>query len=572
MNESQLEESLAILQVHKDLWAGLPVRDKLTYLRGLREKSDQAAEQWVNASVFAKRIPAQSNLVGEEWTSGPWAMVHTLNGLIRTFEALAEGRSPLSRAGPIHTRPNGQVVVQVFPLDLYDRLLLSGVSAEVWMQPGVTQETIDDTVALAYKQPKSEGKVALVLGAGNVSSIAPLDLLYKLFGDGQVCLVKMSPVNDYLGPLFEDIFSDLVEDGFVRFAYGGSDVGAFLAEHASIDEIHMTGSRHTHDAIVFGPGAEGEDRRKRNDPRIGKRITSELSGVCPTVVLPGPWSEADLRYQAENIATQKFHNCGFNCVALQVLVLPFAWDQSAALMDALRATVRAMPSRLAYYPGATERLRAALAAHPEAEPLDEPEHEMISRVLIAGVDPAQAQDMCFTEEFFGSVLAQTSLPGANAAEYLQAAVQFVNAELVGSLAINLVVHPATARELGSRLDDAIAEFRYGMVAVNVWSGLGYLLSQTPWGAYPGNTIDAVESGIGFVHNTFLFSKAEKSVVQAPFYPFPRNLPHGELHMMPKPPWFVTNRTAATTGRRLTRFTAHRSVTQLPALFASALRG
>lgn len=572
MNEPQLAESLAILQAHKNQWAGLPVRDKLTYLRGLREKSDQAAEQWVNASVFAKRIPAQSNLVGEEWTSGPWAMVHTLNGLIRTFEALAAGRSPLSRAGPIHTRSNGQVVVQVFPLDLYDRLLLSGVSAEVWMQPGVTRDTLDDTVALAYKQPKSEGKVALVLGAGNVSSIAPLDLLYKLFGDGQVCLVKMSPVNDYLGPVFEDIFSDLVEDGFVRFAYGGSDVGAFLAEHASIDEIHMTGSRHTHNAIVFGPGAEGEDRRKRNDPRISKRITSELSGVCPTVVLPGPWSEADLRYQAENIATQKFHNCGFNCVALQVLVLPAAWHQSAALMDALRATVRAMPSRLAYYPGATERLRAALAAHPEAEPLDEPKHDMISRVLIAGVDPAQAQDMCFTEEFFGSVLAQTSLPGANAAEYLNAAVQFVNAELVGSLAINLVIHPTTARELGSRLDDAIAEFRYGMVAVNVWSGLGYLLSQTPWGAYPGNTIDAVESGIGFVHNTFLFSKAEKSIVQAPFYPFPRNIPHGELHMMPKPPWFVTNRTAATTGRRLTRFTAHRSVTQLPALFASALRG
>jgi aldehyde dehydrogenase (NAD(P)+) len=572
MNEPQLAESLAILQAHKNQWAGLPVRDKLTYLRRLREKSDQAAERWVNASVFAKRIPARSNLVGEEWTSGPWAMLHTLNGLIRTFEALVEDKSPLSRAGPIHTRLNGQVVVQVFPLDLYDRLLLSGVAAEVWMQPGVTEKTLDDTVALAYRQPVSGGKVALVLGAGNVSSIAPLDLLYKLFGDGQVCLVKMSPVNDYLGSIFEDIFSDLVEDGFVRFAYGGADVGAFLAEHPSIDEVHMTGSRHTHDTIVFGPGVEGEERRKRNAPRIDKRITSELSGVCPTVVLPGPWSEADLSYQAENIATQKFHNCGFNCVALQVLVLPAAWDQSAALMDALRATVRAMPSRSAYYPGAAERLQVAIAAHPEAELVDQPENQMLPRVLIADIDPDKAQDICFTEEFFGSVLAQTSLPGASAAEYLQAAVQFVNAKLVGSLAVNLLIHPATARELGSRLDDAIAEFHYGTVAVNVWSGLGYLLSQTPWGAYPGNTIDAVESGIGFVHNTFLFGKAQKSIVRAPFYPFPRNLPHGELHMMPKPPWFVTNRTAATTGRRLTRFTAHRSVTQLPALFASALRG
>lgn len=572
MSESLLEGALAILQAHKSQWAGLPVRDKLTYLRRLREKSDQKAEQWVSASVFAKRIPARSNLVGEEWTSGPWAMLHTLNGLVRTLEALAEGKSPLSRAGPVHTRSNGQLVVRVFPLDFYDRLLLSGVSAEVWMQPGVTQKTLDDTVAIAYKQPTAEGKVALVLGAGNVSSIAPLDVLYKLFGDGQVCLVKMSPANDYLGPVFEDIFSDLIEDGFVRFAYGGADVGAFLVEHPSIDEIHMTGSRCTHDAIVFGSGVSGEDRKRRGAPRVTKRITSELSGVCPTVVLPGPWSEADLHYQAENIATQKFHNCGFNCVSLQVLVLPAAWDQSAALLDALRATVRAMPARPAYYPGATERLQAALAAHPEAELIGELEGNMLPRVLIADVDSGNGQDACFTEEFFGSVLAQTSLPGTDVAEYLHAAVQFVNEVLVGSLAINFIVHPVTAHALGPELDDAIAALRYGMVAVNVWSGLGYLLSQTPWGAYPGNTVDAIESGMGFVHNTFLFGKAEKSIVRAPFYPFPHNLSHGELHMMPRPPWFVTNRTAATTGRRLTQFTAHRTLTKMPALFASALRG
>ena len=38
----------------------------------------------------------------------------------------------------------------------------------------------------------------------------------------------MNPVNDYLGPIFEEVFDDLVRRGFVRFAYGGAGVGSRL--------------------------------------------------------------------------------------------------------------------------------------------------------------------------------------------------------------------------------------------------------------------------------------------------------------------------------------------------------
>jgi aldehyde dehydrogenase (NAD(P)+) len=43
-----------------------------------------------------------------------------------------------------------------------------------------------------------------------------------------------------------------------------------------------------------------------------------------------------------------------------------------------------------------------------------------------------------------------------------------------------------------------------------------------------------------------------------------------MALSPKPPWFVTNHTAATTGRRLTDFAAAPAV-PLPAIFASAPR-
>ena len=90
---------------------------------------------------------------------------------------------------------------------------------------------------------------------------------------------------------------------------GGADVGAYCAAHRDVDEIHITGSARTHDAIVFGTGPVGERRKRENRPLTPKRITSELGNVSPTIVVPGPWSEADVEFQAAHIATQKMHNC-----------------------------------------------------------------------------------------------------------------------------------------------------------------------------------------------------------------------------------------------------------------------
>ncbi len=62
---------------------------------------------------------------------------------------------------------------------------------------------LDRYAARAYDIPPAarQGKLALVLGAGNVASIAPLDVLHKLFIENQVCLLKLNPVNDYLHDL-----------------------------------------------------------------------------------------------------------------------------------------------------------------------------------------------------------------------------------------------------------------------------------------------------------------------------------------------------------------------------------
>lgn len=571
-DHATLDHAIARLQAQKQVWADLPIAQKITYLRQAHTNTAKVAERWVTAAAAAKGIPADSPLVGEEWTSGPWALLYCLNRLIETMTAIAKTGSPPLNPKAVHTRANGQVVVDVFPQSTYDTLLLSGVSAQVWMQPDVTVAHLADTMGTWYKAATHVGKVCLVLGAGNIASIPPLDVLYKLYAEGQVCLLKMNPVNDYLGPFFAEAFTSLIDAGFLQLAYGGVAVGEYLTSHAGIDEIHITGSAATHDAIVYGSGAAGAARKQQNTPVNTKRITSELGNISPTIVVPGPWTKADLRFQAEHIATQKMHNAGFNCIASQVLVLPDNWNKTNALLDALRQVMRTTPARVAYYPGAAKRQANALLAHPEAELLDTQGEGIVPRTLVPNVPYTNPEDFCFTVEAFGSVLTETRLPGNDPATYLRNAVAFCNNELWGTLGANIIIHPTTFKQLGPIFDQAVADLQYGCVAINAWTGLGFLLAQTTWGAFPGHTQNDIQSGTGVVHNTFLFDRAQKSVVRAPFYPNPRGLAHGSFALLPKPPWFVTNKMGAVLGRRLVNFEAHPSMLKLPGIFSAALRG
>ncbi len=569
---ADLDRQVARLQAEKDTWAKLPIARKVALLHSLVRRTGACAERWTHAALDAKGLPHNSPLAGEEWTSGPWALMYGAKHYASTLEDIATRGGPRLKPGSVRTRPDGQVIVKVFPQSAYDSLLLSGITAEVWMEPGVTAANLAEQTASWYRKHGQEGHVALVLGAGNIASIAPMDVLHKLYAEGQVCLLKMNPVNEYLGPLMEEVFREFIEAGFVEVAYGGVEVGEYLTQHAGIEELHITGSAQTHDAIVFGAGPEGEARRSRMEPRNPRRITSELGNVSPVIVVPGPWTTADLRFQAEHIATMKMHNGGFNCVAGQVLVLPETWDKSEALLDEVARVLTEVPNRASYYPGAAERQRAAVLAHPDAKLLDAPAPGTTPRTIVRDVACGNASDMAFTKEAFGSVLSATRIPGATAAEFLSHAVTFCNDTLWGTLGANVLIHPTTMKELGGRLEDEIARMRYGCIALNAWTGVGFLISQTSWGAFPGHTLPDIQSGLGTVHNTFLFDRPQKSVVRQSFYPMPRGLFHGAFAILPKPPWFVTNKTGAETCRRFVELEAQPSPWKLPGIFLSALRG
>ncbi|OZC81565.1 aldehyde dehydrogenase [Rhodococcus sp. 06-418-5] len=560
-----VDSALADLSAGEKNWERLTLAERRALLERVHALTTAHAQEWVTAATSIKGLDASSSLVGEEWLSGPYSFLNGLGTVAHTLAALEAGTSPLAGA-KFGTAPGGRTTVSVLPLNIFERLLLNGFSAEVWLKPGIDRATAQRTAGLAQLDPTRTAGIGVVLGAGNITSIAPLDALYELIAFNRVVALKLNPIMDPLLPVFEKILAPLVDIGALRLLTGGADVGTYLVQHSSVDHVHMTGSAITHDAIVFGPGPDGAARKAANDPILTKEISSELGGVSPTIVLPGEWSRADIEFQAEHIATQRLHNSGYNCVASQVVVLSSEWKQRDQFVAALRAALDRAPARTPYYPGSDKRVSDATATYPSAERLG----ERGGRVLITDLNPGEYAPLLQTE-YFAPVMGIIELPYSGAA-FAAKAVQATNEEFTGTLGINIIGTPGTIKGLGEKFDTMLADLRYGTIAVNAWTAIGFLTAAATWGAFPGHTVDDVQSGIGVVHNALLIDGAERTVVRGPFRPLPRSLVNGELSISPKPPWFVTNKTAASTGKLLTAFAGAPSWSKLPAIFASALRG
>jgi len=551
---AEVDARLARLVAQKDAWIGVELGRRIELLRACIDGVELVASDWVDAACRAKGIPAGSQTAGEEWLGGPMTTVRNLRLLV---EALEQGGQP--KPVRVRTRTDGQIVADVFPGNAIDKIMFGGITAEVWIEPGkpATQGRIYRDKA-AGKRPK--GKVALVLGAGNVASIGPMDALYKLFVEDEVVILKTNPVNAYLGSFIERAFAPLVDEGVLAVVHGGAEVGKHLTGHAQVDTIHMTGSDRTHDAIVWGATPEEQARRKAaNEPICTKPISSELGAVTPVFVVPGPWSDSDLEFQARHIASMVANNASFNCNAAKVLVTARGWPLREKLLARVEAALGRVPARKAYYPGAQARYQGFLDHYPGARKLADASGDVVPRTMIPGVAPEKGE-YALTNEAFCGVLADVALDATDAEEFLRAALTFGNDVMWGSLSCIVLVHPETERAHSAAVESMIAGLRYGGIAVNAWAGVVYGLVVTTWGAFPGHPLTDIQSGRGVVHNSFLFDHPQKSVLRAPF------------RIKPTPVWFVDHRTTADLGRKLTRFEAAPSLLKLPSVIATALRG
>jgi hypothetical protein len=562
-SRADIDTALTTLREGAKAWLDVDVPARIELIDALLASTLDAAPAWALAAAEAKGIPRDSSLMGEDWLSGPVAVLRNLQGLRDTLSQVQESGRP--QPPSIEVGRSGQVAIKVFPTDvLFEAVLLPGFSGELRLQPQVSLDEAVERMGRIYRPGgKPEPGVALVLGAGNVSSIGPMDALYQLFALDRVVLLKMNPVNEHLGPHIAEALEPLVRDGFLRIVYGGSAEGQYLTEHDDVDEIHITGSDKTHDAIVFGTGEEGARRKAANDPKLTKPMSSELGNVTPVIVVPGPWSDGDLAFHGENLASMLVQNAGFNCVAARMIVTHRAWAQRLDLLNAVRTSLREAEERVPYYPGAVDRWRAFTTEHPQAESYGQRGDDRVPFTLIPELDPADADAMAFTTEAFCGVFGEVALDAPRSIpDFIAQAVAFCNERLWGNLSASIIVHPKSLNDplVAEAVERAIDDLRYGSVIVNHWSAVAYAMVQQPWGAYPGNERTDIQSGRGVVHNTFLVEDVEKAVCRGPF------------RMPLKPVWFHTHARKHQLGPVLAQYTATKDPKLLPRVLWAGARG
>lgn len=556
---SDLDHDVACLADGAAQWAKASIGERASLISATHTSIARHAEAWVAAACSAKSIPP-GPIEAEEWLEGPYAALSTFGATAESLQALAEGRSPAEGlvAG---TAPGGRATLRVLPVNPQEWLLFHGFRADVWLRPGITAERVRADAGLGARRLCENGGVALVLGAGNITSIGPLDALYQLVAENRVSVLKVNPTFDGLVEVYRAALAPLIDADLLRIIAGNAGVGSYVAHHPGISHIHLTGGAATHDAVVWGTGPEAADRRAAGTPLLDVSISSELGGVAPVIIIPGRWSKRDLRYQAEHVVTQRLQNAGHNCIATQLMILSSDWPQRREFLDEVRRVLDTLPARTPWYPNADLRLAAVDTHYPQVEV-----HGSCRLIEVAAEDPEDV----YATEYFSTVLGHTTLPGTGI-DFFERAVAFANDRLEGSLGATILAAPTDLRAMGDAFEETLAELRYGGIGVNAWAAFAFAWHAAAWGAFPGNTLEAVGSGIGVVHNSYLLDGTERTVVRGPFRPFPRSVFGGENTLWPKPPWFVTARSATETIRRIAAYATRPSWRRLLAVLPSAFR-
>lgn len=535
-------------------WGAVGIGAKVDLIKQVRGRIAAHARDWVDVCIAAKglRTSAQRS---EEVLAGPLGLSRYLMLLQQSLTSLLE-RGRIELPGAIHRFKDGGLAVPVFPArGVYDPLTFSGLKAEVWFSPPIELEAIHGDRLQQLLHPPDPAPHSVVLGAGNVAAIPVTDALSKLFQEGHVVTLKLNPVNDYLHDVFQRILQPVIEPGWLSVVTGGAEVGRSLVEADETDAVHITGAQSTHDAIVWGGDAdEAAERKRRNEPRLTKTITSELGNVSPWVIVPGAYSQKELRMQAMNIVASLTNNAGFNCVTTRVIVTSKGWPQREKFLAMLQDALQQVPARKPYYPETVQRYEHFLG-----EPASLNADGTMPWRLLPDF-PADSDSLLLREESFLPVSVEVGLKAESDVDFLRKVVSYCNEKLYGTLSVAVTVPSSFQRQHRDLLQEQIRRLRYGSVCVNQWPGLVYGLMTPPWGGAPGTTLQDVQSGQGSVHNLYFLDGFDKTVFTGP------------LCNWPKPVWFPSHHRAEQIGWKLVDLYTRPSPFKLPGLGLAAVLG
>lgn len=464
-------------------WSKVDLPDRLYYLESCRNNLRRIAPFWIEEEANLRGHSPQSPEGAESWLLGPFPVARTLRYLINGVKSGGRPKVPSRRL-----RIDGRSVSRVFPNGFHEGLMFYDIQAKVWCTGSQLQGSRYRKARDGMPGP------SLVLGGASVSSILATDLLSKLFCENRPVVCKIPPRLASLEPIYREVFHPLIRDHHLQLLSGDAEVGKQLLKNPVFSNVHLTGTAHTHQAVLQANRVED------------RTFTAELGCVTPVMIVPGPWSQRELLYQARHLASILTINGGYTCVTPQILVLSKNWSHKGAFLRALRSALEEFSHRDDQYPGAEQRRLSFRADYPQGE-------ELGQRTLVS-LPPHQPTRL-FEEESFCGMLGIVELEARHPEEFMKSAANFCNRSLWGDLSIMVIVDQQSRRLYERAVAQTIAALEYGTVSLNVYSGLAFASAVTPWGSYSDGRSD---TGNGWYHNPYFFDRPEKTVMEGSFMP------------------------------------------------------
>ena len=541
-----LDRNITTLRINSSDLANISNAEMVSLLNQMIQNIKGAANYWVKLSAEKKGI-LHKHKVGEEWLGGPFASIIALQYYIEYLE----NKSNLD----VEKYDEVTNSYKVFPNKFTEKLTFPLLNSEIRFNKTMTFEQINEYRGFNQRLGKKSGSVTLVLGAGNVSSIPFLDVLFHLVAKRSSILLKLNPVNDYLNPIFQKVFYDFIQRGFISVINGDVPTSKYLCEHSSIDEIHLTGSNFTYENIVYGKKLNDRERKLSTFPKYNKKpIFSELGNVTPIIVHPGKWSKSEIKFQARKIVTAKLNNSGFNCIAAQVVVLPKDWHSKEKLIHYIKHYLKKVGDTTSYYPGSIDTLKE-LQNNNNYEQIND--HMCSTPFMISDLD---SEESFSKEEVWNSTLYFKEIEYSDYESFANNSINYVNNELWGNLGVTVLMKDSYKKRNYEVIENYKNNLNYGTVAINEWAAIAFIIPTMPWGGYPGNKDNDIQSGQGYVHNAFFFESPQKGIVETKF----------RFSRFVDPPWFVDNKKAHRLFKNLTYYQANKSKINFIKLLFSTL--
>ena len=545
LSQLDLDRNINRLRIHSVEFSELSDEELITLLEKTIQNIQGIAYFWATLSAEKKQI-LQKHKEGEEWLGGPFVSILTTQYYIDYLK----GDSPLTE-DKYNQDTNSY---NVFPNKFIESLTFPLLKAEIRFNKNMSFKQIEEFRGFNRRIGPTDN-VTLVLGAGNVSSIPFLDTLFHLVAKRSAILLKLNPVNDYLLPVFEKVFAEFIDRGFISVVNGNLDTSRYLTKHRSIDSIHLTGSNYTYENIVYDRQLTDKERSLSTITKTNKKpIFSELGNVTPIIIHPGKWTNSELKFQARKIATAKLNNSGFNCIAAQVIVLPKGWRSTEKLKKYIKFYLNKIGDTTSYYPGANESL-ANLKTNENYELVNE--SSCSTPFMTANLD---ADEKYSSSEVWNTTLYFKELEYSDNESFTDISINYVNNKLWGNLGVSVLVKGSKKNKNKRIVNKYKNDLNYGTVAINEWSAIAFIIPTMPWGGYPGNKDNDIQSGQGYVHNAYFFESPLKGIVETNFR-FSRFI---------DPPWFVNNKKAHRLFKNLTYYQADNSKINFIKLIFSTL--